>query len=60
MTSLAKIKPKSPTKPRPSDKSLMNMMADLKPCRATDGCKVELDGECQHGHVSWLKHLGLI
>lgn len=29
-------------------------------CRATDGCRVEPDGWCSHGHVSWLLYLGLI
>jgi len=29
-------------------------------CEATDGCCVEADGECPHGHVSWLLYLGLI
>lgn len=28
--------------------------------RATDGCKVEPDGTCSHGHKSWLLVLGLI
>lgn len=28
--------------------------------RATDGCKVEPDGYCQHGKPSWLIRLGLI
>ena len=28
--------------------------------RATDGCKVEPDGVCPHGHVSWLLWLGYI
>ena len=28
--------------------------------RATDGCRVEPDGECQHGARSWLRHLGYI
>ena len=27
---------------------------------ATDGCKVEPDGICEHGHNSWLIVLGLI
>jgi len=27
---------------------------------ATDGCRVELDGVCPHGHPSWLLRLGLI
>ncbi len=29
-------------------------------CEATDGCWVEPDGECPHGHSSWLVHLGII
>jgi hypothetical protein len=28
--------------------------------KATDGCKVEPDGNCPHGHPSWLVKLGLI
>jgi hypothetical protein len=27
---------------------------------ATDGCQVEPDGVCEHGHPSWLLKLGLI
>lgn len=29
-------------------------------CEATDGCWVEPDGTCPHGHRSWLLELGLI
>ena len=29
-------------------------------CEATDGCWVEPDGECPHGHKSWLLEMGLI
>ena len=29
-------------------------------CEATDGCWVEPDGICEHGHQSWLLHLGYI
>lgn len=29
-------------------------------CDATDGCRVEPDGICSHGHPSWLLRLGLI
>jgi len=29
-------------------------------CEATDGCRVEPDGTCEHGHKSWLLHLGMI
>lgn len=28
--------------------------------KATDGCRVEPDGECPHGKQSWLLALGLI
>jgi len=27
---------------------------------ATDGCLVEPDGICEHGHPSWLLHLALV
>ena len=29
-------------------------------CPATDGCIVETDGCCPHGHVSWLRYLGIV
>jgi hypothetical protein len=29
-------------------------------CKATDGCRVELDGTCPHGHKSWLLVMGAI
>ena len=29
-------------------------------CEATDGCVVEPDGRCPHGHPSWLLKMGLI
>ena len=28
--------------------------------KATDGCEVEIDGECSHGCPSWLLKLGYI
>lgn len=28
--------------------------------RATDGCRIEPDGVCQHGHPSWLLCLNFI
>ena len=28
--------------------------------RATDGCRVEPDGICEHGHSSWLMRLGFV
>jgi len=29
-------------------------------CQATDGCIVEPDGVCEHGHVSWLLYYDII
>lgn len=29
-------------------------------CEATDGCRVEPDGTCEHGHKSWMLELGYI
>jgi hypothetical protein len=28
--------------------------------KATDGCRVDPDGKCVHGHSSWLRRLGWI
>jgi len=47
------------TTPRPSDEELEEMVMDSV-VDATDGCRVEPDGCCQHGHPSWLIALGLI
>lgn len=43
----------------PSLKTL-EKWSDSGIAKATDGCKVEPDGKCQHGHPSWLLKLGLI
>lgn len=29
-------------------------------CEATDGCTVEPDGKCEHGHLSWMRVLGIV
>ena len=50
---------KHPTVPRPSLEELEEWMLSGG-CEATDGCWVEPDGECEHGHVSWLLYLGMI
>lgn len=34
------------------------LMDDI--CEATDGCLVEVDGTCPHGHPSWLLRMGLV
>lgn len=49
----------TPTEPEPSDDELEEMACDSM-VEATDGCTVEPDGTCEHGHPSWLLHLGLI
>lgn len=38
----------------------MERWARTGAARATDGCKVELDGECGHGCKSWVVVLGFI
>ena len=48
-----------PTAPVPSLEELEEWTADCG-CEATDGCWVEADGMCEHGHPSWLLRLGLI
>jgi hypothetical protein len=44
---------------QPSDDQIEEWVYDSV-CDATDGCQVEPDGRCEHGHVSWLLQLGLI
>jgi hypothetical protein len=48
-----------PTTPTPDVEQLMEWDADGG-CEATDGCWVEPDGECEHGHLSWLRYMGMI
>jgi hypothetical protein len=43
----------------PDIETLMEWMLDGG-CEATDGCWVEPDGICPHGHKSWLIVMGLI
>ncbi len=40
--------------------TLQQWMDDDGGCEATDGCWVEVDGRCPHGHKSWLLELGLV
>ena len=47
------------TESRPDIEELMVMESDGY-CEATDGCTVEPDGYCPHGHQSWLLNLHLI
>ena len=48
-----------PTVERPDWETLEEWLFDSI-CEATDGCIVEHDGLCQHGHPAWFLRLGLI
>ena len=51
------------TTKRPSLKTMERwvMGPDAAACKATDGCVgVDPDGECEHGHTSWLRVAGFI
>ena len=47
------------TKKEPSISTMNKWVCDGI-AKATDGCRIEPDGECEHGHVSWLIVLGYI
>jgi hypothetical protein len=48
-----------PTVEEPDDDQIEAwLMDDI--AEATDGCQVELDGTCPHGHPSWLRRVGLV
>ena len=49
----------TPTVPRPSLDQII-LWDEEGGCEATDGCWVEPDGRCEHGHVSWMIRLGMI
>lgn len=49
-----------PTTDEPDLETLESWMFEDGGCEATDGCWVEPDGVCQHGHPSWFLRLGLI
>lgn len=48
-----------PTDPTPTLDELQRYVVDSV-VDATDGCQVEPDGVCEHGHPSWLLYLELI
>jgi hypothetical protein len=48
-----------PTVEQPDWETLEEWLFDSI-CEATDGCIVEHDGVCPHGHPSWILVLGLI
>ena len=47
------------TEPMPDVEQLMEWEYDGG-CEADDGCWVEPDGICEHGHKSWMLRMGLI
>ena len=49
-----------PTEPQPSIEEIMDMEWERGGCEATDGCFVEPDGMCHHGHPSWMIRMGLL
>ena len=49
----------TPTQPKPTMEQLERWSFDGV-AEATDGCQVEPDGRCEHGHKSWLLVFGLI
>jgi len=48
-----------PTTDEPTDDDIEEWIMDSV-CEATDGCEVEHDGHCPHGHPSWLIQLGIM
>lgn len=48
-----------PTEDPPDMETLSEWFLDSV-CEATDGCLVEHDGTCPHGHPSWFLKLGLL
>lgn len=48
-----------PTVPTPDLETIEEWMWEDGGCEATDGCWLEPDGICPHGHPSWLLKLGL-
>ena len=49
----------TPTTEKPTLDELEFMVFDSV-AMATDGCQVEPDGVCEHGHPSWLVALGYL
>ena len=49
-----------PTEDEPTMEEIEEWVFDISMPRATDGCEIEPDGVCEHGHPSWMLKLGLI
>lgn len=54
-----RVKYPTPTSPQPSLEEIESWIWNSG-CEATDGCWVEPDGTCEHGHPSWLLRFGMI
>jgi len=50
----------APTTDTPDLETIEEWMWEDYGCEASDGCWVEVDGRCPHGHPSWLLRLGLV
>lgn len=50
----------APTVERPDYQQVITWLWESGGCESTDGCWVEPDGVCPHGHPSWAIVLGLI
>lgn len=50
----------APTTSAPSMETLEDWVFDVEMPQATDGCIIEPDAVCEHGHPSWMIVLGLI
>jgi hypothetical protein len=50
----------APTVERPDWQTIEEWLWEDGGCETTDGCWVEPDATCQHGHPSWLLKLGMI
>ena len=57
---LQRISWPEPTVDEPDQATLEEWFEEDGGCEATDGCFVEPDGTCPHGHPSWFLVLGLI
>ena len=49
-----------PTVAKPTMSELEDWLMDVEYPYATDGCQIEPDGICQHGHPCWMLVMGFI
>jgi len=48
-----------PTAPKPTMEQMEAWLIDGIG-EATDGCRIENDGRCLHGHTAWLRIVGVV